>query len=135
MTEQTKVAEKKSPQVLLAELATLEQTQIALKAQLKAARDEQLSTIAANLTLSLEQGGFKLEDFLKLLVPSKDKQEKSATKKKAVPGLIPGTAYKNPVGDKDPWVCGSRGPTPAWIKDLVASGKNLADFAVANPAK
>ena len=113
---------------LLKDLAELAAKQEAIKAQLAAARDDELKSLVVSFKEQLESNDFTVEEALELLTTAKKTRAKRGSVVRAPKEFIVGTTYKNPKGGET-WVGGTKGRKPQWLAELLANGATFESLA------
>ena len=102
------------------------QKQIAeLEAQAAKVKQEEIAEVVAKIRDAIEVYGLTPDDLFGRRAGAKKVKAKAASKTRAA-----GTQYSDGAGK----VWGGRGPRPQWLREALAAGKQLADFAVGGAA-
>lgn len=109
---------KKTYTQLMAEIATLER-------EAKKAREVEFAEVVAKVKAAISAYGITSSDLFGGKSPRSAKTEKAASKTKS---KSPNRVVKFADGKGGEWV--GRGPRPGWLREAIAAGQALSDFAV-----
>ena len=99
-----------------------------LKVEADKLRRKEMNGVIARIREAIEHYGLTAADLGLAAAPRKPAAAKKAGKaKSAKPGAAPSAAkFRDDAGH----VWGGRGPRPKWLRDALAAGRKLEDFAV-----
>jgi DNA-binding protein H-NS len=113
---------------LLTQIESLAKQKKQLESELHKSQAIELKRLVAAFKKSLKDSRIELEDALKLFGVGKKPRAKRGSKTKAPKLYKTGVTYKKPRGDET-WVGGTKGRQPAWLKELIASGRTYESLA------
>lgn len=93
-----------------------------LQAQAEKVKQREVEGVVAKIRDAIQVYGLTAEDLFRRRAETKKKTKT----KNAVKVRAPGTQYSDGAGNS--W--GGRGPRPQWLRDALAAGRQLNDFAV-----